>query len=88
MVARSRPEPYGYLPDGDSPESVSESVAGEILEHNPKEASNGFTVSQAAHTRDFWVIVLLFSILISETKRENLRRCHYELVYPRLGGHI
>ena len=60
MVARSRPEPYGYLPDGDTPEAVSTrkaNVRGFALEG----ASNGLTVTQAMRTRDFWVLVSLFA---------------------------
>lgn len=63
MVARSRPEPYGYLPDGDAPDTVSESVVEEVLELDPEEDSNGLTVSQASRTREFWVIVLLFALM-------------------------
>ncbi len=62
MVARARPEPYGYMPDGATHQtglssgsgSVSGLVAGRI---------NGFTVKDALATRVFWVIVSLFAIM-------------------------
>ena len=60
LVARSRPEPYGYLPDGDEPGEVDTSevdVRGLALEG----ASNGLTVGQAVHTRDFWVLTFMFA---------------------------
>ena len=62
MVARSRPEPYGYLPDGATHESVSAS-GEDVPDPVPERDSNGLTVAQAAHTRDFWVIVLIFALM-------------------------
>ena len=62
LVARSRPEPYGYLPDGDTHEVVSASREG-VRDLAPEGNSDGLTVAQAARTRDFWVIVLLFALM-------------------------
>jgi MFS family permease len=62
MVARARPEPYGYLPDGAVPEETEKSEAeagGPALEG----ASNGFTVAQAVSTRDFWVLTVMFAFM-------------------------
>lgn len=62
LVARSRPEPYGYLPDGDTPEEVSARKA-DVSTLPPGRVSNGLSVAQAVRTRDFWVIVLLFALM-------------------------
>lgn len=54
MIARSRPQLYGYLPDGDvTPEKESEEVADETL--------YGLNASQAVRTRAFWFLSLLFA---------------------------
>ena len=62
MVARSRPEPYGYMPDGAKQQTVlssgSGSVSGFVAGH-----IKGFTVKDALATRVFWVIVALFAIM-------------------------
>ena len=60
LVARARPEPYGYLPDGAEPGEADTSevdIRGLALEG----ASNGLTVGQALHTRDFWVLTFMFA---------------------------
>jgi MFS family permease len=63
FVARSRPAPYGYLQDG--------ATADEVVEAEETETGNrvtaivgvseGLTVVQAVHTRDFWVLIVLFA---------------------------
>ena len=62
MVARPRPEPYGYLPDGDTSEDASspEAWAGGSGWDG---ATGGYTVVQAVQTRVFWVIVALFALM-------------------------
>lgn len=60
LVARSRPEAYGYLPDGDTPMAVSQ-AEGEKLTIERK--VNGLTVSQAMQTRVFWILVSLFTLM-------------------------
>ena len=60
MVARSRPEPYGYAPDGDKPEEVTKG-GEELPTQTLDEASDGLTVTQAVHTRDFWSLTVLFA---------------------------
>ncbi|MBI4282100.1 MAG: MFS transporter [Chloroflexi bacterium] len=62
LVARSRPEPYGYLPDGDAPRKADNREA-EAPNLAVEGASNGFTVAQAMRTRDFWVLTVLFAFL-------------------------
>jgi MFS family permease len=54
MVARSRPQLYGYLPDGDT---VLRGESGE----STSEVSYGLTASQATKTRAFWFLSLLFA---------------------------
>ena len=59
LVARSRPEDYGYLPDGATPgESDSETPNGQGQSQN--ENSWGMTARQALATREFWLMTVLF----------------------------
>ncbi|MBI2871701.1 MAG: MFS transporter [Chloroflexi bacterium] len=61
LVYRSRPQQYGYLPDGDppaqattaAPQRPAGAVAGERV----------FTVSDALRTPTFWVVTLAFGVL-------------------------
>jgi MFS family permease len=54
MIARSRPQLYGYLPDGDvTPGKEIEEVADETL--------YGLNASEAVRTRAFWFLSLLFA---------------------------
>ncbi len=63
FVARSRPEPYGYLQDGATPDETGEWEETEAGKSVPAivEALEGFTVRQAVNTRDFWVLIILFA---------------------------
>lgn len=54
MLLRGRPEPYGLLPDGDSPGAVSS--AGARI--RPAVQEFDFTLRQALHTRAFWSLVI------------------------------
>lgn len=59
MVARSRPEDYGYLPDGVAPDELdSKGASGQGDSRN--ENSWGLTARQALATREFWVMTILF----------------------------
>lgn len=59
LVARARPEDYGYLPDGAIPgELDSDSTSGQG--NNRYENSWGLTTWQAIATREFWVMTILF----------------------------
>ena len=60
LIARSRPEAYGYLPDGDTPVAVPH---GEDERLTIKGEVNGLTVSQAIQTRVFWILVALFTLM-------------------------
>ena len=62
MVARPRPEPYGYLPDGDKPKA-SASGEGDIPGVATEVSSNGLTVAQAMRIQDFWVLLFLFALM-------------------------
>ena len=62
MVARSRPEPYGYLADGDKPEAVS-ALNTEVQDHTIDGATDGYTVAQAVRTQVFWVVVTLYALM-------------------------
>ena len=62
LVARPRPEPYGYLPDG---ATLEEARKDEMEEWGLGlgRASDGFTVVQAVSTRDSWVLTVLFAFM-------------------------
>ena len=58
LVARSRPERYGYLPDGDVAEEMGAALPSGA---SPQQRSlSGLTVGQAVHTRAFWILTILF----------------------------
>lgn len=57
LVARDRPEPYGYLPDGDA---APPSRPGERpSRRGPMEA--GLTLPQVVHTKEFWLLTVYLS---------------------------
>ena len=60
LIARSKPESYGYLPDG---ETAEETHMRDMPAFDVDTNSNGLTVSQAIQTRDFWALVLLFALM-------------------------
>jgi MFS family permease len=62
MVARARPEPYGYLADGDKLEAVS-ALNTEVQDHPLDGATDGYTVAQAVRTQVFWVVVTLYALM-------------------------
>jgi len=62
MVARARPEPYGYLADGDKLEAVS-ALNTEAQDHPLDGATDGYTVAQAVRTQVFWVVVTLYALM-------------------------
>jgi MFS family permease len=64
FVIRHRPEPYGYLPDGDRPVVVSSSGGNQSdgLENvSTEDMELEFTPGQAVKTMAFWTIALMFS---------------------------
>ncbi len=61
LIMRHKPEPYGYLPDGDTPESkpthaVSQNSASAATNGQSGEAD--FTLPQAIRTKTFWMLAL------------------------------
>ena len=59
LVLRDRPEPYGYLPDGDPlPDNVRTMAPAERRRVDVP----GYTVSEAMHTRAFWMILVNMAI--------------------------
>ncbi len=66
LLARSRPEPYGYLPDGDTPEydpdreARRRSGTSSIALHD--EPLIGLTFQQALRTKPFWFLVTITGI--------------------------
>jgi len=52
MLLRSRPEPYGLLPDGDIPGVTTPTAAGD----NQAGAEYDFTLREAIRTRSFWLL--------------------------------
>jgi sugar phosphate permease len=59
MLLRPRPEPYGLLPDGDTP-AAGTSAAGAGGRHQGAEYD--FTLRQAARTRAFWLLAVGWAI--------------------------
>ena len=62
-LMRHKPSRYGYLPDGDSPAAVNESVdmpdyqsSDKIAEQGSTSAVAGLTVKAALKTRAFWLL--------------------------------
>jgi MFS family permease len=62
LIARPRPEPYGYLPDGDPPKAAPAQQTEEQGSAQDFEFT-GFTVAQAVKTREFWVLSSLFAAM-------------------------
>ena len=54
ILLRARPEPYGLLPDGDTPDAASQSATGD---HQASEEYD-FTLRQAVRTRAFWLMAI------------------------------
>ena len=60
LVARDKPERYGYLPDGNT---LPQPRIDEVQEESDrKEVAWGLTAAQAIRTRDFWVLTMLFGV--------------------------
>ena len=55
LVARSRPEPYGYHPDGDVEPAMDPLVNSGVATE-----PTGVTTIQAIKTKHFWIIALIF----------------------------
>jgi len=67
LLMRHKPSQYGYLPDGDSPETASESQsvtdfhsASDIVEQESGPSTSDFTIKAALKTRTFWLLSAAF----------------------------
>ncbi|MFH1141906.1 MAG: MFS transporter [Chloroflexota bacterium] len=62
LVIRHKPEPYGYLPDGASPDPASPSNPGQVGRKagvaSLADQGADFTLAQAVKTRAFWMLAL------------------------------
>ncbi len=56
FVLRHRPEPYGYLPDGDTPEDARSH--SEALARSTESLTEDFSARDALKTRAFWLIAI------------------------------
>jgi MFS family permease len=54
MLLRTKPEPYGLLPDGDAPSATDQTVAG----RGQAGAEYDFTLREALRTRAFWLLAV------------------------------
>jgi OFA family oxalate/formate antiporter-like MFS transporter len=54
MLLRTKPEPYGLLPDGDVPSATDQAVAG----RGQAGAEYDFTLREALRTRAFWLLAV------------------------------
>ena len=67
LLMRHKPSQYGYLPDGDSPETASESQsvtdfhsASDTVEQESGPSTSDFTIKAALKTRTFWLLSAAF----------------------------
>ncbi len=59
-LVRHRPEPYGYLPDGDDPNRAA--VDASRPSAAPTSAEAGLRVRDALRMRSFWVLTVIFGL--------------------------
>ena len=73
MLVRERPEDYGVLPDGDSPDQAPSRTARPNLRTGPSDQLN-FTARQAIRTPAFWLITFghAFSTILFATLTVHL----------------
>ena len=55
-LMRHRPEPYGYMPDGEEPDTDEET--GEVRRRQQPDLSQDFTAREALMTSSFWYLTL------------------------------
>ena len=58
LIVRDRPEPYGYLPDGDAPVADDDQATGSAA----APPQQGIRVADALRMRSFWVLTLIFGL--------------------------
>ncbi|MFH0768133.1 MAG: MFS transporter [Chloroflexota bacterium] len=61
-LMRHKPGPYGYLPDGETRETIPEpeAVSKGAAEHESGSSATGFTAKEAIKTRVFWLFSCVF----------------------------
>ena len=66
LLARSRPEPYGYLPDGaapgEPPHGLSPLEEATLTARQGEEPAGGLSAAQAIRTPAFWMLSLIFGV--------------------------
>ena len=62
MLVRSKPGDYGYLPDGDTAPMSTNGEAQHAITNNTKD-TEGYTVNEALHTKNFWVMVTIYTLM-------------------------
>lgn len=62
LLLRSKPEDYGYLPDGIKMDDESDAKNGGQARHFT--SSQGFTTKEALKTKTFWLISLIWAFLL------------------------
>lgn len=63
LLVRHRPEPYGWLPDGDDPATATSESAPTAAGSPVADNRTGFTAKQAARTPAFWLLAVVFGVL-------------------------
>ncbi|MEE9286312.1 MAG: MFS transporter [Dehalococcoidia bacterium] len=58
LVVRHRPEPYGYLPDGDLPSNAGAAGSRPATPSPATTPATGLSVRQAVRTRSYWILSL------------------------------
>lgn len=62
LVVRHKPEPYGYLPDGDPPGNQTPEVEGHAIQSvGGQQIGREFSVREALRTPSFWFVALSFA---------------------------
>ena len=77
-IVRYSPEPYGYLPDGDSPQEDAESSAGEKPRRGVEPPSDeDFTWKEALQTPAFWIISVCHALALVAISATGVHQVAY-----------
>ncbi len=77
MFIRETPESQGLLPDGDLLKVQDGEIEGTEVSQLKPAAEPGFTVSQALHSRSFWIASLLFAGMFFGTSAIQVHQIPY-----------
>ncbi len=77
MFIRETPESQGLLPDGDTLKVQGDELEGTGTPLPKPAAEPGFTVSQALHSRSFWIASLLFAGMFFGTSAIQVHQIPY-----------